>query len=407
MEPSPSRPCVTGMGVVTPIGSDLDSFWSALLSGKPGSGPVRAFDTSGLNHRTGCEVGEYPFADRLRRHLLGGRATQHALCAADQALAAAGLGEIPEGDPGVGLVVGTTMGDVSEFEQERAAHPDRGVSTGDLRTLARGSLDVMARSLARFCRLSRPAVTVPAACAAGAYAVGMAASLVSRGECRIALAVGCESFSRLAFLGFARVGAMSPDLCRPFSRGRAGLLLGEGAAALVVESEASARARGAEPVGYVDGLGLSCDAFHVTGPHPEGLGAARAMADALERAHLDPEKIDYVNAHGTGTALNDKAESLAVRKVFGERAADLPVSSIKSLTGHMMGASGAAEAVASLLALRHGVIPPTWNWEAPDPECDVDCVPNAPREGRLRHVLSNSYAFGGNNASLVLTSPAA
>lgn len=393
--------------MVTPIGSDLDSFWSALLSGKPGSGPVRSFDASGLNHRIGCEVGDYHLPDRLRRCVLGGRATEHALYAADQALADAGLGELPAGDPAVGLVVGTTMGDVSEFEQERAAHADRDVSTADLRTLARGSLDVMARSLAGFCRLSRPAVTVPAACAAGTYAVGMAASLVARGECRMVLAVGCESFSRLAFLGFARVGAMSPDVCRPFSRGRAGLLLGEGAAALVVESEASARARGAAPVGYVDGLGLSCDAFHVTGPHPEGLGAARAMVDALGRARLAPEKIDYVNAHGTGTSLNDKAESLAVRKVFGEHAADLPISSIKALTGHMMGASGAAEAVASLLALRNGVIPPTWNWEEPDPECEVDCVPNAPRKRRLRHVLSNSYAFGGSNASLVLTSPAA
>jgi 3-oxoacyl-[acyl-carrier-protein] synthase II len=175
----------------------------------------------------------------------------------------------------------------------------------------------------------------------------------------------------------------------------------------VVESDASARARGAEIAGYVSGFGLSCDAFHVTGPHPEGLGAARALKDALKRARLDPDAVDYVNAHGTGTPLNDKVESLAIRRVFGERGARLPVSSIKALTGHMMGAAGAAEAVASLLAIRHGVVPPTWNWVERDPDCDIDCVPNEPRRADLKHVVSNSYAFGGNNASLVLSAPSA
>jgi 3-oxoacyl-[acyl-carrier-protein] synthase II len=264
-------------------------------------------------------------------------------------------------------------------------------------------MDVMGNSIAHMLGLEGSVVTVPAACAAGSYAVGIAASMVRRGEAPLALAVGCEAFSRLAFIGFGRMRAMSRDACRPFSLGRPGLLLGEGAGALVVESETSARERGAVPLGFVDGFGLSCDAFHVTGPHPEGDGALRAMRDALERGGMDPAQVDYVNAHGTGTPLNDKMESLALRKLFGERAGKVPVSSIKALTGHMIGASGAVEAITSLLALEHGVIPPTWNWVEKDPECEVDCVPNEPRQAKLVHVLSNSYAFGGNNASLLLT----
>ena len=297
------------------------------------------------------------------------------------------------------------MGDVDRFEKDRLCHADREADAEDLRSLAERPLDVMARSIARMYGVRGPVVTVPTACAAGTYAVGMAASLIQRGSARVALAIGCDAISRLAFVGFNRLGAMSPDVCRPFSRTRRGLLVGEGAAALVLESETSARRRGAEPIGRAQGFGLSCDAFHPTGPHPEGTGAVRSMERALARSGMSADRIDYVNAHGTGTQLNDKIESLAVRRVFGARTDRLPVSSIKALTGHMMGASGAVEVVASLLALRHGVIPPTWNWQESDPECPIDCVPNEPREVRLKHVLSNSYAFGGNNSSLVLSAP--
>jgi 3-oxoacyl-(acyl-carrier-protein) synthase len=174
----------------------------------------------------------------------------------------------------------------------------------------------------------------------------------------------------------------------------------------VLEDERLARARGASPLACVSGFGLSCDAHHITGPRPDGAGASRAMREALKRARLHPSDVDYVNAHGTGTALNDKSESLAIHQVFGERAKLVPVSSIKALTGHTMGAAGAIEGVASILALRHGVIPPTWNWVERDPDCDIDCVPNEPRPSSLRKVLSNSYAFGGNNSSVVFSSAA-
>ncbi len=399
------RPCVTGMGVITPIGLDLETFWESLLAGKSGAAAVRSFDTSALKSSIGCEVPAYSVPEPVRRHVLGGRCTELALLAAAQAVEQAGIGPLLREAPDAAVVVGTTMGDVTLFEQERAKHTDRQADDRELASLAHRPLDVMGRSIARMFGLSGPVTTAPTACAAGAYAIGMAAALVSRGRVRRALAVGCEAFSRLAFVGFTRLGAMSPDLCRPFSKDRPGLLLGEGAAAVVVESEKDALSRGAPVLGYVDGFGLSCDAYHVTGPHPEGLGAVRAMIGALEEGQIPRDAIDYINAHGTGTHLNDKVESLAVRRVFGERAPRLPVSSIKALTGHMMGAAGCVEAVASLLAMRHGVIPPTWNWLEADPECAIDCVPNEPRPARLRHVLSNSYAFGGNNASLLLSAP--
>ncbi len=398
------RPCVTGIGIVTPIGADPEAFWAALLSGRSGARPVRSFDTTDLPNHLGCEIDGPSVPETIQRQILGGRCTELAALAASQAVGASGVEEAYAGTPHLAVVVGTTMGDVTQFEQDRAAHPEREADEADVSTLANRPLDVMARSIARMYSLSGPVLTVPAACAAGNYAIGVAAALVARGEVRAALAVGCEAFSRLAFVGFSRMRAMSSDACRPFSRGRPGLLLGEGAAALVLEPESSARARGASILACVDGFGLSCDAHHITGPRPDALGATRAMEDALRRARLEPSRIDYVNAHGTGTPLNDKMESLAVHNVFRDRSREVPVSSIKALTGHMMGAAGAVEAIACLLALREGVIPPTWNWIEMDPDCDIDCVPNEPRPARLRHVLSNSYAFGGNNSSLVLSS---
>ncbi len=395
------------MGVISPIGGDPRSFWESLLSGRSGAAAVRSFDTTQMPNHVGCEVAPYRVPDVALTHLCAGRCTELAAVAVDQAVRHAGIEETYRESRDLAVVVGTTMGDVTQFEQSRAAHPEREADEADVDLLASRPLDVMARSIARIYGLRGHVVTVPAACAAGNYAVGFAASLVARGKTTAALAVGCEAFSRLAFVGFSRMRAMSPDACRPFSRGRPGLLLGEGAGALVLESEASARKRDAEILGFVDGFGLSCDAYHITGPRPDGEGANRAMADALARARVDASRIDYVNAHGTGTHLNDKMESLAIHRVFGARAGRVPVSSVKALTGHTMGAAGALEAIVSLLALRHGVIPPTWNFLEPDPECDIDCVPNEPREAPLRHVLSNSYAFGGNNSSVVLTSPSA
>ena len=399
--------CITGIGLVTPLGSDPEVFFSGLLEGRSGVAAVRSFDTSALPNHVGCEVGDVIVPAGLSDRILGGRCCEFAAIVADQAVRNAGLDGRYDGTSDLAVVVGTTMGDVSRFEDERAAHPNNPADDADVETLVCRPLDVMARTVAGMYGLSGPVVTVPAACAAGNYALGLAASILARGEAKAAIAIGCEAFSRLAFVGFSRMRAMSGDACRPFSRGRPGLLLGEGAAGILLETEATARARHAEPLAFLGGFGLSCDAFHITGPRQDGAGAAVAMEQALRRAGLAPDDIDYLSAHGTGTALNDKMESVAIHKVFGDRARRVPVSSIKALIGHTLGAAGAIEAVASILALRHGVIPPTWNWVEADPECDIDCVPNEPREAKLRHVLSNSYAFGGNNSSLVLSAPSA
>jgi 3-oxoacyl-[acyl-carrier-protein] synthase II len=399
----PPRPAVSGIGLITPIGAEPESFWSSLIDGRSGAAAVRSFDTGELPHRIGCEAGPVTLDAAVRAAIGGGRCTELAAAAVGAAVRDAGVETGLRETPSAAVVVGTTMGEVTRFERERAEHPEREPDVHDVHFLAHRPLESIARSLARIYGLHGPTITVPAACAAGSYAIGVAASLVRRGVTPMALAVGTEAFSRLAFVGFSRMRAMSADACRPFSLDRPGLLLGEGAGALVIEDQAALLARGAEPWGFVDGFGLSCDAHHVTGPHPHGEGAVRAMRDALARAGVEAERVDHVNAHGTGTTLNDRTESLAVGRVFGARR--VPVSSIKALTGHMMGAAGSVEAIASLLAMRHGVIPPTWNWVAADPDCDVDCVSEGPRPARLHRVLSNSYAFGGNNASLLLSSP--
>ncbi len=402
----PFRAWITGIGLVTPAGSETGAFWSALVAGTSAAREVRAFDTAAFPNHVGCEVADFHVPEHVRAHVLGGRCSELAAVVADQAVRGAGWTAGASDPARVAVVVGTTMGDVSRFEEERARHPEGEAGDDDVLLLASRPQDVMARTIASMYGVTGPVVTVPAACAAGNYAIGLAASLLARGRADAAIAVGCEAFSRLAFVGFSRMRAMSPDLCRPFSRGRPGLLLGEGAGALFLETEAHARRRGGEPLATVDGFGLSCDAHHITGPRPDGFGASSAMRRALESAGLSPGSIDYLNAHGTGTPLNDKMESAAIRSVFGAGGGP-PVSSIKALIGHTLGAAGAIEAVACVLALRHGVIPPTWNFVEPDPECAIDCVPNAPRPASLRHVLSNSYAFGGNNSSLVLSARAA
>jgi len=396
------RACITGIGVITPIGSDVDTFWVSLGTGRQGARHVRSFDTAGLAHRVGCEVQDLTVPDIATESVLGGRGCELAVSAAVQAVESAGLRTLPCAARETAVVVASAMGDISRFEQTRAAHDARTANDEDLAALADQPLDVMARSVASLYGVAGPVVSL---CDSGTAAIGFGASLIESGRARAVLALGCEPFSRFAFTGFARMNALSHDLCRPFSRGREGLLVGEGAGAVLLETASGAHERGAFMMGFVDGAGFASDAHHVSGPHAQGEGAARAMMQALERAGISPGEVDYVNAHGTGTPLGDRMECYAIHRVFGERGRTVPVSSIKALTGHMMGASGAVEVVACLLALRDGLIPPTWNWTEPDPDCDIDCVPNAVREAPLRRVLCHSSSFGGGHASLLLTGP--
>src|SRR2546428_12816352 len=396
---------VTGVGLVTPIGSTQDTCWRALLSGKSGAGPIRSFDTSAFKHQIGCEVPDFDTHSPARRDVTHqGRATRMAIAAGERGLEDAGLGNnLPPEKTAV--VLGTTLGEPQFLENlgqrwDLDAPPPEGWAE-----VVAHRCDSAAAALASRLRVHGPVQTIPTACAAGNYAIARGVDLVRGGRGEGGVVGGAEAFSRLAFVGFVRLHAMAPDRCRPFDRDRKGLLLGEGAGILVLEEEERARRRGARIYARVLGYGLSCDAYHITGPHPEGRGAAQAMTRALENSRVVPDEVDYINAHGTGTVNNDRVETLAIKAVMGSRARSVPVISIKALTGHMMGASSSVEAIACALAIDRGVLPPTWNLETPDPECDLDYLPGRPRELRPRVVLNNSYAFGGNNATLVFGLP--
>jgi 3-oxoacyl-[acyl-carrier-protein] synthase II len=386
---------ITGLGVVSPVGVGVETFWAALLSGATGAAQVESFDTSSFPVRIGCEVRGLSLESASEPR--PGRAALLAAAAGRQALAQAGLA-----GANVALSIGTTMGESCWLEAWDPA--DVRAGTVPAEELVRSGPDQVGRDVAAELGLDGRVTVLAGACAAGNYALGHALDLIRLGRADAVLAGGTDAFSRVAFTGFARLGALAAEACRPFSANRDGLVLGEGAALLVVESAAGAAARGATPLAELAGIGLSCDAFHIVSPDPQGRGAARAMVAALEDAGADRGEIGYLSAHGTGTPANDRAEVTAARTVFGRNGP--PMSSIKALTGHGLGAASALEAVACVQALREQVAPPTWNFTGADPDCDWDVVPNEPRELALDAVLSNAYAFGGANASLVLRAAA-
>ena len=395
------RVVVTGLGVITSIGTTPRALWEGLMAGRSGAAPVTTFDCSEIGRSIGCEIKEFEKAFPEISRAPYGRATQLAIAAAKEALTDAGVN--PAQDPRIALCVGTTM---SECHSGIAVE---GVTlTVDGKQLPSMSLeqlgcDAIGQGTRRALQLQGQVITIPTACAAGNYAIGHGFDLIKNGTSDMVLAGGSDAFSRIAFMGFARLQALAMEVCRPFDRNRQGLLVSEGSAFLVLESWEGAMARGATPYAELLGYGLSCDGFHITSPHPEGLGAALAIERALGAAAVSVEDVDYISAHGTGTQANDRMETLAIKRVFGKRVRSTPVSSIKSVLGHAMGAASAIEAVVCCLALKHQVLPPTWNYQDPDPDCDLDYLPNEPREtGNTDVVISNSFAFGGNNACIVL-----
>jgi len=395
----PTTPVITGMGVVSPIGADPGQLWASLLEGRSGVAPVRSFDTSPFPTHVGCEIREAPLLSPAAP--APGRASLLAATAGLQALEEAGLESADLSE--TGLCIGTTMGEACWLE----AWPPEAVAAGPAAVpaeeLLRSGPDRVGMDVSRLLRLRGPVVALGAACAAGNYAIARATDLVRAGRIERVLAGGTDAFSRVAFVGFSRLGALAAESCRPFSADRDGIVLAEGAGMVLVEALGAARARGAAPLAEVAGVGLSCDAHHIVSPHPKGAGAVRAMRAALDDAALEPGDVDYVCAHGTGTPAGDRAEVAAADTLFGDRM--VPMSSIKALTGHAMGGASAIEAVACLLALRHQVAPPTWNLTAPDAECDWDVVADGPRPATLGLVMNNAYAFGGNNASVLFRHP--
>jgi 3-oxoacyl-[acyl-carrier-protein] synthase II len=331
-----------------------------------------------------------------------GRASQFATAAARLAVADAQL-DVSSLDPErAGVSMGTTSGEPHEIER----FDDHVVAAALDRIrpefIAAYPCHVIPACVAGEVGFAGVNITIPTACAAGNYAIAYACDMLRAGRADVMLAGGTDAFSRITYTGFARLGAIAPDICRPFDRHRKGMIPGEGAAVLVLEPLAQALARGVRIYAEVVGYGLSCDAHHITAAHPQGHGAARAMEKALAHCGLQPDQVSYISAHGTGTPTNDQRETVAVKRVFKETAYRIPISSIKSMLGHTMGAASAIEAAACALAIFSDRIPPTMHLEAPDPECDLDYVPNAARAHTVHVAMNNAYAFGGNNSSVIL-----
>ena len=411
------RVAITGLGLVTPVGIGRGAFWEAILAGRHGFAPVRSFDTSRLPVHLGAEIEDFRPADHVRKldPVALGRASQLAVAAARLALADAGLDpdelsasalDAPRAGR-CGVAMGTTSGEPREVERFDDLYVAGELDRLGPEFVGRYPCHVIAAHVAAELGFAGPNAMIPTACAAGNYAIAHAHDLLRLGRADLMLAGGADAFSRITYTGFARLGAIAPDLCRPFDRNRNGMIPGEGAAVLVLEPVELALGRGARIYAEVAGYGLSCDAHHMTAAHPEASGAVRAMERALEDAGLAPEQVSYVSAHGTGTPTNDRLESLAVRRVFGAGAARVPVSSIKSMLGHTMGAASAIEAAACALAVQNDRVPPTMHLREPDPDCGLDVVANEARDHRVEVAMNNAYAFGGNNASVLFRKHAA
>jgi 3-oxoacyl-[acyl-carrier-protein] synthase II len=399
------RVFITGIGVVSSIGLGKEAFFASLTEGKSGITPVEAFDTSNLGRSFAGEVKGF----RPRDHLSAaetrrmGRCSQMALAAARMACRDAGL----EGDalkgPRTSVVLGTTMGEAGVLEDLDHAWIEKGRPGVRRAHIPKYGSTLLPIHVARAIGSEGAVLTLPAACAAGNYAIGLACDLLRAGKADVIVTGAAEMLQELQFSGFVRLAAMAPTKCQPFDRNRQGLILGEGAGILVLETEAHAVRRNARVLAEVGGHGMTCDAYHITRPHPEAAGSIGAMRQAIERSGLSPEAIDFVNAHGTGTKHNDAAESKVMRDVFGDR--KVPISSMKSMLGHSMGAASALEAIGCVMTLETGIYPPTIGYETPDPECDVDVVANTSRSGKADIVLNNSLAFGGYNSVTCLARP--
>ncbi len=390
--------------MVTPIGTGCGEFWRNLLAGRSGIAPVQSFDTSGYNVHRGAEVKEFNAEDHVLNldaaHL--GRASQFAIAAARLALADAGveIGSLDRKRAGVSM--GTTSGEPREVERFDDSYVSRNLDRIGSEFLALYPCHVIAAHVASELNFAGVNTMIPTACAAGNYAIAHALDVLRAERADLMLAGGSDAFSRITFTGFARLGAVAPETCQPFDRLRKGMIPGEGAGVLVLEPFERARRRGARVYAEVGGYGLSCDAHHMTAAHPQGDGAERAMRQALADSRTNTEEVSYISAHGTGTATNDRLETIAVKRLFKDAAYRIPISSVKSMLGHTMGAASAIEAAVCALAVFNDRVPPTINLNEPDPECDLDYVPNFARELRVNVAMNNAYAFGGNNASLIL-----
>ncbi len=405
------RVVVTGIGIISPLGLDTESTWQAALRGESGVDYITAFDPSPFETKFAAEVKGFDplnYMDRKDARRTD-RFTQFAIAAAREGLRNAGL-DLAKTDPTqVGVIIGSGIGGIITLSEQFKVLFDRGPDRVSPFLVPMMIVDMAGGYLSILLGAKGPNFCTVSACASGGDAIGNAYEILRRGDAQVMLAGGAEApVCPIALAAFNAARAMSTRnddpkrASRPFDRDRDGFVLGEGAAVLVLETLEHARARGAPILAEIVGYGLTADAYHITQPAEDGEGGARAMAMALRKAGLAPTDVDYINAHGTSTPLNDRTETLAIKAVFGEHAYRLAVSSTKSMTGHLLGAAGAIEAAFCVLAIRDQVLPPTINLENPDPECDLDYVPNRARPARVRVAMSNAFGFGGHNSCLVI-----
>jgi 3-oxoacyl-[acyl-carrier-protein] synthase II len=406
------RIVITGMGVLSPVGNTLGESWQSVLNGRSGIATITQFDASDLPCRIAGEVkafnpGDFMDFKEARRM---SRASQLALAAARMALADAGVAEPVPNAERVGVLIGTGMGGLDRADESLLVYRSKGLARLGPFALTSSLPNMPSHHVSLGLGTLGPISTVISACATGTQAIGEAAEFIRRGVADLVLGGGVEGLIHVgAVAGFAAMRALStgyndtPEKAsRPFDKGRDGFILSEGAGVVVLERLDHALERGARIYAELLGHASSSDAFHVAAPDPEGAGAVRAMRWSLQDADVSLDQVDYINAHGTSTPVNDATETYAIKKLFGEQAYNIPVSSTKSVMGHAMGGAGAIEAILSACAVHEGIIPPTWNYDTPDPACDLDYVPNKPRPADLQVTLSNSFGLGGQNACLVL-----
>jgi len=407
--PSGRRVVVTGVGMITALGHNAGDNWAAMIEGRPGIRRISLFDPAGYESQVAGEVPDFDpgvYMDRKEARRAD-RVTQFGFVAAAEALKQADY-DPSENGAEMAVIIGTAIGGITTLMEEYDTLVAKGPGRVSPFLMPMMLSDMTSGQLSIKLGARGVNYALISACASGADSIGEAANIIRRGDAEIALAGGTEAaITPICMAGFAAAKALTTKngdparASRPFDKTRDGFVMAEGAGLLVIESEEHALQRGATILAELAGYGATSDAFHITQPAEDGAGAVRAMRKALAAAGLQPDEIDYLNAHGTSTPMNDKLETLAIKKVFGEYAYELPVSSTKSMTGHLLGAAGAVEAGVCVMALQNQVIPPTANYETPDPDCDLDYVPNSARSAQLEAVMTNSLGFGGHNASLI------
>ena len=405
------RIVITGMGTVNPIGHSALETWNNAIRGISGVAPITLFDSNGFQVRIACEVKNFSAEDYLPAKEIRRRDRYELLAAAavEEAVTQAGLSVSEEEAGRVGVIISSAIGGLKAFEENVKSVLEEGPRRISPFVIPMLMVNGAAGMIAIDYGFKGPSFCVASACASGADGIGVAYMMLKAGVIDVAVAGGCEaSITPVGIAAFDRLGALSKrdtsdlETPQPFDLNRDGLVMGEGAAVIILEREGRARSRGAEILAELAGYAATADAHHITAPEENGRGGAAAMIAALTDARINLDEVDYINAHGTATPLNDLAETKAIKAAFGERAYDIPVSSTKSMTGHMMGATGALEAILCVKAVQEDIIPPTINYQTPDPDCDLDYVPNHARETPVKVAISNAFGFGGHNAVLVI-----